>query len=56
MRIVTHYSPQPVPSNCFDWSAIDDSTYDGQESDPIGYGATEREAILNLLEMIEDID
>jgi hypothetical protein len=53
IRIVTHYEPKPVPSTCFDWSAIDDSTYDG-EGCPVGYGSTEQEAIDDLLWQLEE--
>lgn len=34
------------------WQAVDDDTYDG--SGPIGLGATEEEAIADLLEQLED--
>lgn len=51
MKIVTSYSLAPIPLRCFDWCAIDDETYDG-EGCPIGYGATEQEAIDNLLDKI----
>lgn len=42
-------------SNCIlsDWSAVDDSTYDGEGCE-IGRGATEQEAIADLLEQIEE--
>lgn len=53
MRIVTHYDPPPIPTRNCDWSAYDDLTYDGEESDPVGYGETELEAIQNLLEIME---
>lgn len=47
MKIVTYYSPPPIPDRQHDWSAIDDDTYDGPGS-PIGYGRTEAEAIEDL--------
>lgn len=53
MKIVTDYWRKPIPIRCFDWCAVDDSTYGGDETDPIGYGATEQEAIDNLIEQIE---
>ena len=37
----------------WDWCAVTDD-YDGQETDPIGYGATPLEAIEQLLERLED--
>ena len=53
MKIVTHYDPPPIPVRKFDWSAIDDSTYDGHGC-RIGHGATEAEAIQDLMDQIED--
>lgn len=51
MRIVTHYDASSLfPST--DWSAVDDDTYDLDE--PCGYGATEKEAIDDLMEQIEE--
>ncbi len=52
-RIVTHYDPKPIPIRGFDWSAIDSSTYDGPGC-PVGYGATEAQAIASLREQLED--
>lgn len=41
----------PIPSRSFDYCA----TRDGyEEGDPIGYGATEEEAALKLIEVEED--
>ena len=50
-RIITSYAPAPIPWRCADWSAVT-SDYDGQETDPHGYGATEEEAIEHLLEQL----
>lgn len=44
--IITRYEPPPIPLRQFDWCAVRDS-YDG--GDPAGYGATEQEAIDDLL-------
>jgi hypothetical protein len=53
--IRTRYDPPPIPSRNFDWSALDDDTY--EPGSPIGYGATEAAAIADLKEqMIEDDD
>ena len=52
MKIVTRYDPPPIPPRCFDWCAVDDDTYEG--GCPIGYGATEQEAIDDLQEQIEE--
>lgn len=48
MRILTDFVYPPIPIRKFDWSAIDGDTYDG-EGCPVGYGATEQEAIDDLL-------
>lgn len=53
MKIRTDYDPKPIPGRQFDWSAIDDDTYDG-EGCPIGYGRTEQEAIDDLKQQIEE--
>lgn len=52
MKIVTSYDPPPISMRCCDWSAIDDDTYDYDQ--PVGYGATEQEAIEDLLWKLED--
>jgi hypothetical protein len=57
MKISTSYWPKPGPSKAFDWSAVDSDVYDGAEDsatrNQIGYGATEAEAIADLMEQIE---
>jgi hypothetical protein len=55
MKIRTDYDPKPIPTTKFDWSAVDDATYDGDPRQPVGYGATEEEAIADLLLQIDDI-
>jgi hypothetical protein len=52
MKIITDYDPKPGPTTRFDWSAIDDATYDGHS--PIGYGPTEQQTIEDLLAQVED--
>jgi hypothetical protein len=47
MKIVTDYWPKPIPLRCFDWTACSDDYEPGM---PVGYGATEAEAIADLLE------
>ncbi len=58
MRIATEYWAKPIPDRSCDWSAIDGDTYDGAPDTsppcPIGWGATEAEAIADLLEKIEE--
>ena len=52
MKIKTRFDYPPIPVRNMDWSAIDDDTYCG-EGCPIGHGATEQEAIADLLEQLE---
>jgi hypothetical protein len=51
MNIRTNFEYPPIPDRRFDWSAVDDDTYDGAEDSncPIGRGATEQEAINDLI-------
>lgn len=44
----------PVPTELFDWVAINDDTYDGSVNDPIGYGPTKNAAIADLMSQIEE--
>ena len=48
MKIRTDFWMKPIPLRHFDWSAVDDDSYDGHGS-PIGHGATEAEAIKDLM-------
>ncbi len=52
-HIKTNYWAKPIPNRNFDWSAVDDDTYDGEGS-PVGYGATEQEAIADLTEQLTE--
>ena len=52
MKIITKYEFPPIPDRSMDWSAIDDDTYEGGK--PVGRGATEQEAIDDLLEQVEE--
>ena len=45
-EIITHYDPPPIPMRNCDWSAVRDSYEPGW---PIGLGATEAEAIADLI-------
>lgn len=49
--IVTDYWRKPIPTNRFDWSAHDDNYEPGC---PVGYGATEADAIADLMEQFDD--
>lgn len=46
------HPPITGPTGPFDWSAVTDSYEPG---DPIGYGHTEQEAVVDLLEQIADL-
>ena len=52
MIIKTAYCPTPLPVRDFDWSAVDDETYEA--GSPIGYGATEEAAIRALITESEE--
>jgi hypothetical protein len=61
MRIRTNFDYPPIPVRDCDWSAVDDDTYDFDcdqdgffSTCPVGRGATEEEAIADLLEQIEE--
>jgi len=47
-HIKTSHIRPPISTRSFDWSAVDDSTYDGPGS-PIGYGATEGGLLMTYL-------
>lgn len=51
-NIITTFDPKPIPIRCFDWEATFPD-YDG--GGPIGFGATEADAIEDLKEMAEEI-
>jgi len=51
--IRTHYDPPPIPDRRHDWRAV---TADYEPGAPVGYGATEQEAIVDLLDQLEDAD
>jgi hypothetical protein len=54
VKIKTNYEYPPIPIRDYDWSAIDDDTYDGAEDShcPIGWGRTEEEAIADLMQQL----
>lgn len=53
MKIRVEYVYPPIPIRQFDYSAVDDDTYDGPGS-AIGWGPTPQAAMLDLLEQIEE--
>ena len=50
MKIITTYVAPPIPIRHMDWEAVTED-YDGD--DMIGRGATEQEAIDDLMEKLE---
>lgn len=52
MKIRTEFVYPPIPIRQFDWSAVDDDTY--EPGCPIGTGATELEAVKDLMQQLED--
>lgn len=58
MKIKTNFVCPPIPTRNSDWQAWDDDTYDASfedgcwKSSPLGHGATEQEAIDDLLEQL----
>jgi hypothetical protein len=51
-QIVTRYDAKPIPVRQFDWSA---TMADYDIGHPIGYGATEAEAINDLILQLEGV-
>ena len=49
--IKAYFDPPPIPLRCYDWHATEDGYEPG---DPVGYGATEAEAIAELQELLAD--
>ena len=46
MKIRTDFWRKPIPTDQYDWAAVDDDTYDGEG--PVGRGPTEEAAIADL--------
>ena len=45
-KIITNFEYPPIPLRCCDWSAVREGY---EQGDPIGVGATELEAIQDLI-------
>lgn len=54
VRVRTAFEYQPIPLRAYDWSAVDDRTYEGSPGQPIGRGPTEQAAIADLLEQMDE--
>ena len=50
MKIVTRYWAKPIPNRNFDWAATTDDYEPGYS---IGHGATEAEAVADLMAQME---
>jgi len=55
-KIITNYWAKPIPTNKYDWEAVFDD-YDGAPDSncPIGHGATQKDAVQNLIENCEEL-
>lgn len=53
MKIIVTYDPPAIPTDCFDWTAIDDHTYGGEPTDKRGFGPTRAAAILDLIDALD---
>lgn len=52
MKIIVTYDRPPIPTREMDYSALDDDTYGGEVSDPIGRGRTREAAMRELAELV----
>ena len=53
IKVRTEHVYPPIPIRDYDWSAVDDNTFDGPGS-ACGWGKTEQQAIDDLIEQIQD--
>lgn len=51
-RIKTDREWPPIPDRIYDWSATDEATY--EPGAPVGEGGTEVDAILDMLDKLEE--
>ena len=52
MKIRTEFVYPPIPDRQFDWSAVDDDTY--EPGCPVGSGRTELAAVKDLMQQLEE--
>lgn len=54
-KIITNFDYPPIPLREYDWSAVFDD-YDGAEDSncPIGRGVTEKDAVADLIDQVEE--
>ncbi len=53
VEIITSFDAPPIASRNFDWTAV---TASYEPGDPVGRGATEKEAYKDLTEQLEGVD
>lgn len=53
VQIITSFDAPPIASRNFDWTAV---TASYEPGDPVGRGATEKEAYKDLTEQLEGVD
>ena len=52
-KIITRYEPKPIPVSKFDWTATEE---DYDLGSPVGWGATEKDAIDDLITQLDARD
>lgn len=53
IKVRTEHVYPPIPVRDWDWSAVDDNTYDGP-GNPIGWGRTKQAAIDDLIDQLRE--
>lgn len=53
LKISTYFSNPPIPTRQYDWIATWADYFDGAPDDPVGYSATELDAIADLIHQTE---
>lgn len=53
IKLRTEHVYPPIPVRQWDWSAVDDNTYDGP-GNPMGWGRTEQAAIDDLIDQLTE--
>jgi hypothetical protein len=52
MKLKATYDPPPIPDRRYDWSVVDDDTYDGPGC-IVGFGPTQEAAIRDYMDQLE---
>lgn len=56
IKIIVYYDPKPIPIRRFDWEAVDYDTLDNAYDSVTGFGATQEEAVADLMERLDDLE